>query len=552
MKNAIVERELTGLLRKRRALAIQLGAALVFALLVLLRWPTDSQVDLSGAQSRDVFRLFGYGLLTTLMLLVPVFPATTVVREKMKGTLELLLNTPMSPSSIYFGKLLGQLGFALILVVMSVPAAAACYAMGGISLFEEMVLLYAVLVLLLLQYAALGLLVSSFASSTDSSVRMTYGCVLLMSVVALGPHQFFQGIPGLVPSAASLLRCVSPIPAVMEIMGDIDVASHGVTAASGATLWYVVLSAASTAAFMGLTIRRLRQRMFDRPRPTGLMTQDRSIFGRLFRRTVFLVDPQRRKPGIGPWTNPVMIKEFRARRFGRLHWMFRLVAVCALVSLLLTYAATAGTMDWGVNTIGGLMVVLQVALIVLLTPSLAAGLISAERESGGWQLLQMTPLSAGVILRGKLLSVMWTLVLILFATLPGYLVMLYIEPAMAQQVTRVLLTLLLTAVFAVLLSAAASSLFPRTSHATMTAYAALMALCAGTLIVWLERDVRFGHSTVEAALSINPMAAALNLIEAPGFETYLLVPTAWWITGCASLACFLLLSVQTWRLTKPQ
>jgi hypothetical protein len=32
---------------------------------------------------------------------------------------------------------------------------------------------------------------------------------------------------------------------------------------------------------------------------------------------VFLVDPQRRKKGIGFFMNPVMVKEFRTRRFGR-------------------------------------------------------------------------------------------------------------------------------------------------------------------------------------------------------------------------------------------
>jgi hypothetical protein len=303
---------------------------------------------------------------------------------------------------------------------------------------------------------------------------------------------------------------------------------------------------------MGVTIHRFQETMLDRPRPTGVITQDRATAQRAVRRVVFLVDPQRRKTGIGPLTNPVMIKEFRCRRFGRLHWIFRLVAACALISLALTYAATAGTMDWGVNTIGGLMVVLQVALIVLITPSLAAGLISGERESGGWQLLQMTPLSVGVILRGKLLSVVWTLALILCATLPGYLVMLYIEPALTQQVTRVLVTLVMTAVFAVILSAMVSSLFARTAPATMTAYAILVALCAGTMLAWMERDVRFGHSTVEAVLAINPMAAALNLIEAPGFENYRLVPLNWWIMCAMTAVCVVVLSVQTWRLTRPQ
>ena len=32
-----------------------------------------------------MFRLFGYGLLATIVMLVPVFPATSVVREKTWG-----------------------------------------------------------------------------------------------------------------------------------------------------------------------------------------------------------------------------------------------------------------------------------------------------------------------------------------------------------------------------------------------------------------------------------------------------------------------------------
>ncbi len=70
--------------------------------------------------------------------------------------------------------------------------------------------------------------------------------------------------------------------------------------------------------------------------------------------------------------------------------------------------------------IGGLIIVLQVALIVLMTPGLAGGMIAGEIEGGGWNLLRVTPISAGKILRGKLISVCITLLLLLCATLPGY------------------------------------------------------------------------------------------------------------------------------------
>src|SRR4029077_7844404 len=107
-------------------------------------------------------------------------------------------------------------------------------------------------------------------------------------------------------------------------------------------------------------------------------------------------------------------------------------------------------LGWGVEIIGGALVLLQIALLILFSPSLAAGLVSAERESGSWDLLRMTPLSPGRILRGKLLSVAWPLLLLLCATLPGYVAMMTVKPELADQVQRVVLCLTLTAVFAVL------------------------------------------------------------------------------------------------------
>ena len=587
MNNPIIERELVGLLRTRKGLAMLVATAVVFAILVIVRWPTNSVVGRSGAQSRQVFQLFGYGLLALMVLMVPVFPATSIVHERIKGTMALLLNSPMRPVSIYFGKLIGVMGFVLLLLLMSVPAAAACYVMGGLSMTHDIARLYGILALACLQFTTLGLLVSTYAGSTDSALRFTFGIVLALVVVVLGPNFFFQGTPEVtwsnlgsrlgefVAALASLdidrivrgfgeallgtLKCIgpkvryfSPIPAMMEILGHSDVGGQGLASRAGAPTKYAVYAGLSVLAFVVMTIRRLNYSMFDRSRSSGVITDDRSAGVRVARRAMFLVDPQRRKQGIGWLTNPVMVKEFRCRQFGRFHWLLRLIAACALGSLGLAYLTTTGTMDWGVETIGGIIVVLQVALIVLFTPSLAAGLISSERESGGWDLLRMTPMSGFKIVRGKLMSVIWTLLLVLCATLPGYLVMVWIKPIMQEQVNQVMICLTLTAVFAILLSAAVSSLFKRTATATAVSYGILLVVCAGTLLVWLGRGAPFGHSTVENALVINPMAAALSVIQTPGFTQYNLVPINWWITGGASAVLLLVLIIQTIRLTRPQ
>ncbi len=553
MSNPVLEREFIGILRTRRAFAMQVGAAMTFAILILLRWPSDGQVDLSGIQAQQMFQLFGYGLTAVIVLFVPAFPATTLVRERRQGTLALLLNSPLEPYRIYWGKLAGVLGFVSLPVLMSLPAAMACYAMGGLSLQHDLLALYSVMAIACLQYAALGLWVGSLARTADSSLRITYGLVFFMTIVVLGPYQFFQGKPWEWLVTASLwLRSVSPLPALMEIFGHRDAGSGGLMSPTGNLMRYAITAGIITAGFALHTLLRLTPKIFDRARSPGVITEDRSKAQQWFRRFVFLVDPQRRSGLIGPWTNPVMVKEFRSRRFGRSSWMLRLIALCAVTSLGLTYTSTAGTMDWGVETIGGMMVVLQVTLIILLIPGLAAGLISSERETGSWTLLQMTPLSTSQILRGKLLSVTWTVSLILLATLPGYLVMVAIEPALTRQIYYVLACLLLMAVFAVVFSAAVGSFFRQAAPATVTAYASLVALCGGTMLVWLGRDSTFDHSTVESLLAFNPMAAALAIMEVPGFARYQLFPQAWWFISAAIAVSLVTLASQTWRLSRPR
>ena len=550
MNTALIRRELVALLRQRRMFLMQCALAIGFALLVLVRWPTEARMSLSGSRAQEIFRLLSYGLLAAILLLLPVFPATSIVRERNSGTLALLLNTPLGAVRIFLGKLLAVLGVAGLILSLSLPAAAACYAMSGAS--WELTQVYVLLALIALQYSALGLLVSTYATSTDGAVRWTYGLVLLSSVLVLGPYQFLHGMGGYLAEGANWLRCASPFAALMSLLGAGDLASGGIVDTTNVPARCMIISLVLTLVYSLWTISRLNHTIFDRSRDAGRISDEQNLGVRLLRRFIVVVDPQKRSRPIGPLVNPVMMKEFRCRRFGRLHWLLRLVAICALLSLGLTYATVTGTVNWGVETIGGIMVLMQVALLVLITPALAAGLISTERESGGWPLLQSTPMSPLRIVWGKLLSVILTLLLVLCATLPGYIVMVYIEPGMRLQVERVVICLLATAGFAMMLSAAIGSLFKRTAPATASAFAALLLVCGAPLLVWLGRDAPFGHDTVERALVINPVAAALSVIRLTGFRDYDLIPGNWWFMGITSAICLAVLLVQTHRISRPQ
>ena len=552
MFSAVLRRELITPLRRRRMIVFQIVLAALFCLLVIARWPADGQVALMGARSQQVFRLFAYGLMAMMLFLLPVFPATSVVSEKKSGTLGLLLNTPLGALRIFFAKMIASLSLGGMILAMSLPAAGACYSMGGLSLYGEILPVYLLLGLVGLQYTAIGLLVSSYSQSVDASIRITYLFVLGTSIITLGPHYFFQGTEGTLASVGEWLMCMSPIAALTSLTGAADVGSQGLMSSTDVMGRFTAWSLLCTVIAAVWTISRINHRIFDHSRSAGTMSDDLSTSAQKVRRLFFLVDPQKRSRQIPLYLNPVMVKEFRCRKFGRLHWLLRLVAVCATLSLLLTWAATAGSFGWGVETIGGIMVVMQVALIVLIAPSLAAGLLSVELEHGSWQLLQTTPMSIPRVVWGKLVSAMLPLILLLFATMPGYIVMAYIEPGMSLQVQRVVVCLFLTSVFAMTCSAAVGSLFSRSAPAMATAYAVLVAICCLPILVWMGKDAPFGHDIVESALSFSSIAAAFSVIRMTGFENYELIPANWIFQGVSSVVFLLILPLQAWRLSRPQ
>jgi hypothetical protein len=80
----------------------------------------------------------------------------------------------------------------------------------------------------------------------------------------------------------------------------------------------------------------------------------------------------------------------------------------------------------------------------------------------------------------------------------------------------------------------------------------VVAVCVAPLLVWLGREAPFGHRTVELALMINPIAAALRASDTPGFTAYQLLPMNWWLIGSISVVLLAILVVRTRQLYRPE
>ena len=179
----ILSRELLALLRSPRILAILLAVSVCSAFVVFLKWPTSAIVDLDGARGREVFRWLTYAMVAAAILAVPVFPSTLLVREVRRRTLELLLNSPLSRSSIYFGKVLAMLGFVMLLLCSTMPAMACAYLMGGVSFSGDILRMYLFLIVVCTELIVIGLLVGTWCRNTESALRWSYGITFLLTVV---------------------------------------------------------------------------------------------------------------------------------------------------------------------------------------------------------------------------------------------------------------------------------------------------------------------------------------------------------------------------------
>ena len=117
-----------------------------------------------------------------LMLVVPLITMGLVTDERRKGTLELLLTSPLRPIELTIGKFLGAMALFAIMLLPTVPFYA-FLAQGGA--WEPGVVAAGYLGLLLVAAAsiALGLFISSLCENVLVSAFATYGVLIALNFI---------------------------------------------------------------------------------------------------------------------------------------------------------------------------------------------------------------------------------------------------------------------------------------------------------------------------------------------------------------------------------
>jgi ABC-type transport system involved in multi-copper enzyme maturation permease subunit len=117
-------------------------------------------------------------------LVAPTFAAGSITGEKERKTYEMLLASPLEPTTILVGKLLSSLTYLVLLIVSSLPLMILCFLLGGI-LLSEITRAYLVLILAAGTFGLISVACSSFFGRTSSALVVSYLVILPLALVCV-------------------------------------------------------------------------------------------------------------------------------------------------------------------------------------------------------------------------------------------------------------------------------------------------------------------------------------------------------------------------------
>jgi len=218
--NPVVVRDMRVKLRGSRTfwnMAFYLGILLVISLMGY-RMATVMGGNLDPVTIQLQLQAFYYAIFETLAFLVcviaPALTAVTMVSERQRLTLDLLVTTPMTSMQMLGGKLISSLAFLGLLFALSAPVSALCVILGGATL-ADIARTYAILMVDGLVFAAIGLAFSCSVKNNSQAITHTYativGILIATSMVFPSLYSGMYSHMGMRAASATAPLCVALI-----------------------------------------------------------------------------------------------------------------------------------------------------------------------------------------------------------------------------------------------------------------------------------------------------------------------------------------------------
>ncbi len=488
INNPVLKRELIDHLRSPRTFWLQFIFVATLSSVVLVAWPPEVLIIQKDQISRFIYDTFALGQLVLLALIAPVLSAPAIASERERKSLDLLLTSPLSPRRIILGKLLSAVAFLLLLTISSLPIFACCLFLGAAGPREigsTFLLLFATG----FTCGAIGLAASVYMQRVRGALSISYIIILPVVMILLMTNPMRAPVPAIT------------ISSVMLIIG---------------------------IAIVMLLHRRIAKPFDTVPRAADEENTDEQI-GLVLDRRRFpdsLLSPQSSGLPLDESCNPVYRRELNHELFGRGTMLIRLLLQVSMIAALPFFIAAYSTGSLWIYSFYVLV------FIMLIAPSLTAGIFTQERERRTFDLLLTTAMTGRDILHGKLLVNLRHLALLLLflipffplfclkwalagnsrTLLPARYVLLLIGGTMLVVCATTLLVVLLTTFFSMLCRTTLRSMV--LTYATLT----LLFVLPAVLQIVLTRVAFYPPSTVSWVALTSPFFAVAGLDQVSPFR----------------------------------
>ena len=480
--NPVLIRELLVTLRSPRAFVLQLLYVSLLGVVVYFAWPAQGEL-VSADLSQRLFDIFFLGQFFLVALVAPSFAAGSITGEKERKTYEMLLASPLKPSSILIGKLLSSLTYLVLLIISSLPLMILCFLLGGI-LLSEIARAYLILILAAGTFGLLSLACSSYFSRTSSALVVSYLVILPLAVTCITLTRTkdillrdFVSIAVLPPWCLAIWALVALLVS-RRLLYPPDVGSGGAD---------VIDEEQEMKYAIGVVI-------------------DRDLFpDKLFA-------PAKRTDLMPDGTNPVLEKELRSEIFSQGTLMLRVVIQ---VSMLLSIPLMAILLFLKPEN-AGYYVAYVLTFNLMVGPVFSAGSITGERERQTLNLLLTTLLTPGKIVFAKLVAALRVSTVLTFLLTEQLWLAYFLIPELRDRfwTLGVFLAIIATTCLATsTIGLLCSALSRKTSVAMVLTYMVLLVLFVGPIGVraFLESVSKISYEQIDALTVTSPYSAALSI-----------------------------------------
>ncbi|MFS0672565.1 ABC transporter permease [Ornithinibacillus sp. 179-J 7C1 HS] len=185
---------------------------------IIVNTVVSSSSVFSPEQSRMMFMVLSFVQLALILFMTPGLTAGVISGERERQTLNILLTTPQSSTSIILSKLLSSISYLLLMMLSSMPIYSIVFLFGGVSP-SLLVSTFSLYFLTMFTIGSLGVLFSTLIRKTIISSIVTYGLTLFLTagtaflIIIVGDLFFYQNSSSVFPY---ILAMVNPFIILMS------------------------------------------------------------------------------------------------------------------------------------------------------------------------------------------------------------------------------------------------------------------------------------------------------------------------------------------------